>query len=152
MFSRSEEINGSSAGETNNMQAPKQDEGKRASWRPRFTTRTLFILLTLACAYLASWEATKRFGVLPNSTQRAPMPFIVTDESRPNFKMGVDDSPLTMECMRTYFVWCWGRHELFSSQVTQTFPELSRREQKDAIRKHILQRKKQQRRNQSTNE
>ena len=33
------------------------------SWRPRFSLRTLAILVTLACAYFGAWEATKQYGV-----------------------------------------------------------------------------------------
>lgn len=106
------------------------------------------MLLTLACAYLASWEATKRYGVLPNSVQRSPLPFIVMADSKPHFKMSRGDSPLTMECDRTYYVWCFGQHELFASRVTRAFPELDRRQQKEAIREHVLKRHQQKLRNQ----
>ena len=30
---------------------------------PRFTLRTLAIFVTLVCAYLAAWEATRRYGL-----------------------------------------------------------------------------------------
>jgi hypothetical protein len=32
-------------------------------WRPRFSTRALFIAVTLICAYFAAWDATKTYGV-----------------------------------------------------------------------------------------
>jgi hypothetical protein len=42
--------------------------------RPRFSLRTLAILVTLVCAYFGAWEATKR-----STTQyeKSPAPFIV---------------------------------------------------------------------------
>src|SRR5687767_11643873 len=32
-------------------------------WMPRFSLRTLAIVVTLVCAYFAAWEPTKRIGV-----------------------------------------------------------------------------------------
>jgi hypothetical protein len=32
-------------------------------WRPRFSVRTLAIFISLVCAYLGAWEATKKWGV-----------------------------------------------------------------------------------------
>ncbi len=32
-------------------------------WRPRFSVRTLLVLLTLVCCYAACWGPTKRVGV-----------------------------------------------------------------------------------------
>jgi hypothetical protein len=34
----------------------------RMKFRPRFSIRTLAIIVTLVCAYFAAWEATKRWG------------------------------------------------------------------------------------------
>jgi hypothetical protein len=31
--------------------------------RPRFSLRTLAILVTLVCAYFGAWELTKRYGI-----------------------------------------------------------------------------------------
>ena len=41
---------------TTNPTTPKR-------WRPRFSLRTLVILLTLVCCYAACWGPTKRSGV-----------------------------------------------------------------------------------------
>ena len=32
-------------------------------WRPRFSLRTLVVLVTLVCGYFGCWEITKRFGI-----------------------------------------------------------------------------------------
>ncbi len=39
-------------------------------FRPRFTVRTLAILVTLVCVYFGAWGATKRYGVRDVVTQR----------------------------------------------------------------------------------
>ncbi len=40
-----------------------EDKANRwRSWRPRFTVRTLAIVVTLVCAYFGAWESTKRYG------------------------------------------------------------------------------------------
>jgi hypothetical protein len=53
--------------------------------RPRFSLRTLAIVVTLVCAYFGAWEATKRWGIaqLPHSDgypqKYSPLPFVVTE-------------------------------------------------------------------------
>ena len=62
-------------------------------WRPRFSLRTLVIVLTLICVYFGAWDATKRFGIpavskvaetdngeflLPVLTADSRLPFCVT--------------------------------------------------------------------------
>jgi hypothetical protein len=37
--------------------------------RPRFSLRTLAIVVTLICAYFGAWEATKRYGVQPTELE-----------------------------------------------------------------------------------
>ena len=32
-------------------------------FRPRFSLRTLAIVVTLVCAYFGAWEATKKYGI-----------------------------------------------------------------------------------------
>lgn len=39
----------------------QHDKPKR--WRPRFSVRTLVVVVTLACCYAACWGPTKRQGV-----------------------------------------------------------------------------------------
>lgn len=39
----------------------QHDKSKR--WRPKFSVRTLAIVMTLMCCYAACWSATKRQGV-----------------------------------------------------------------------------------------
>jgi hypothetical protein len=38
-----------------------EETAKRRFWRPRFSLRTLAIIVTLVCAYFAAWEVTKRY-------------------------------------------------------------------------------------------
>jgi len=43
----------------------KESENAKAKrWRPRFSLRTLVILVTLVCCYAACWGPTKRQGVV----------------------------------------------------------------------------------------
>src|SRR5262245_14956452 len=61
----------------------------RWRWRPRFSLRTLAIVMSLVCAYFGAWEATKRYGVpkTPFYTDpvgvfsaSSPLPFIVSQD------------------------------------------------------------------------
>ncbi len=50
--------------------------------RPRFTVRTLAIVVTLVCAYFGAWESTKWYGINWQSNScvgedRSPAPIIV---------------------------------------------------------------------------
>ena len=58
-------------------------------FRPRFTVRTLAIVVTLVCAYFGAWEATKRYGTTDEHSQlsnldpwigdeESPLPFVVS--------------------------------------------------------------------------
>ena len=88
---------------------------KRKFLRLRFSLRTLLVLVTLVCVYLAAWEATKRYGV-PEFTRRmnpsmetpdasSPMPFIVgvTDVVELT-----DDLGQNSVHMRCHFFWFFG--------------------------------------------
>ena len=46
--------------------------------RPRFSLRTLAILVTLICAYFAAWEATKKAA--GQNASKVLMPFVVWGE------------------------------------------------------------------------
>ncbi|MBP89528.1 MAG: hypothetical protein CMJ64_22935 [Planctomycetaceae bacterium] len=50
----------------------QHDKAKR--WRPRFSVRTLAIVVTVVCAYLACWEMTGRSC---ESGEFAPVPLII---------------------------------------------------------------------------
>ena len=52
--------------------AKEQDKLKR--WRPRFSLRTLVILITLVCCYAACWGPTKRQGVRDVKSISGPFP------------------------------------------------------------------------------
>jgi hypothetical protein len=45
--------------------------------RPRLSVRTLAIVVTLVCAYLGAWEATKRYGVDESWNETSLAPFII---------------------------------------------------------------------------
>ena len=71
------------------------DKAKR--WRPRFSVRTLAIIVTLVCVYLGLWEATKKWGCSAvGSFASSPAPFVVADE---------DPFRYTAEVERVYYLW-----------------------------------------------
>jgi hypothetical protein len=39
-----------------------EEKAKRRWWRPRFSVRSLVLLVTLVCAYFGTWGPTKRFA------------------------------------------------------------------------------------------
>jgi len=39
------------------------EETRPKRWRPRFSIRSLVVVVTLAATYFACWDATKRYGV-----------------------------------------------------------------------------------------
>ena len=49
----------------------EQDKAKR--WRPRFSVRTLLILVTLVCAYFGAWQITSRYGIKDKMVVRGPI-------------------------------------------------------------------------------
>ena len=62
----------------------QHDKPKR--WRPKFSVRTLVIVVTLVCCYLGAWEATKTWGIpaIPVSAYQAseltsPCPFVIVN-------------------------------------------------------------------------
>ena len=42
---------------------------------PRFSLRTLALLVTLVCAYFGAWEATKKYGKAPDMPTSGPQIF-----------------------------------------------------------------------------
>jgi hypothetical protein len=78
-------------------------------WRPRFSVRTLFIVVALVCTYLGCWEATKRRGCsqLPQSWSPAPL-LICSDGYRSSkANMGIVSANVLYPC-RNYDLWLFG--------------------------------------------
>src|SRR5262245_44551664 len=67
-------------------------------FRPRFSLRTLAIIVTLVCAYFGSWESTKRCGVKYPAFQDCPAPFVVATNTRLVWRMET----------RSYDLWAFG--------------------------------------------
>ena len=81
-------------------------------WRPRFSLKTLAIVVTLACVYFGTWEATKEWGcpqVLAaywdGEYASSPMPFIVI---RSRFTIRITPKGFTTGTDRTYCLWFFG--------------------------------------------
>src|SRR5688572_26496760 len=96
-------------------------------FRPRFSVRTLAILVTLVCAYFGAWEATKRFAKNYGELSRihwplhpprypplhpqpqdyyvhesySPLPFIVAQKGQRYQRV--------WEFRRRYYIWLFGR-------------------------------------------
>jgi hypothetical protein len=74
----------------------------RAKWlRPRFSVRTLVIVVTMLCCYAACWGPTKTTGVedVDSVTGLAIMP-----SAKMPFVVAVDSWGGT----RHYYFWCFG--------------------------------------------
>ena len=69
-------------------------------FRPRFSVRTLAIVVMLVCAYFSAWEATKRYGVrkMWYGVATSPLPCII------RYDLGSRDAPDDIY----YSVWLFG--------------------------------------------
>lgn len=93
-------------------------------FRPRFSIRTLAILVTLVCAYFGAWEATKRWGVeKPPVYSKSPAPFLVYSAKRDPISdiETIDGSPISDDQLpRRYYIWLFGlRFELAPDKIHQ---------------------------------
>jgi hypothetical protein len=94
----------------------QHDKPKR--WRPRFSVRTLVIVVTLVCVYAACWGPTKTKGVSDVhlflvahgiSNARVPCPVLpLLIKVDPDFKEGEIFGLGSLINQRIYFVWCFG--------------------------------------------
>src|SRR5688572_5312529 len=76
-------------------------------FRPRFSIRTLAIVVTLVCAYFGAWEATKRHGISdmgadPLGEVESPMPFIVRQDEI------ISTDSVKYATPRRYYFWFFG--------------------------------------------
>src|ERR1044072_1777315 len=87
------------------MQCIGKDEVERRCRRPRYSLCTFLIFLTLVCAYLAAWQATKSYvATQPEKVLyefSTPLPFIICED---NGKLG--SSPISYR--RSYHIWFFG--------------------------------------------
>ena len=85
-------------------------------FRPHFSIRTLAIFVTLVCAYLGAWEATKKYGVHDdrNAPESSPAPFLIKK------RVGAGAGTRTYILIDGYYLWVLtGRLELpFYSEHT----------------------------------
>ncbi|MDP6555710.1 MAG: hypothetical protein QGG71_13660 [Pirellulaceae bacterium] len=85
-------------------------------WRPRFSVRTLAIIITLVCCYAACWVPTKTRGVPDvqgrvlsanqfgkNNNVSATVPLIVGIEEDGDWSQ-----PWTAPIRRCYYLWFFG--------------------------------------------
>jgi len=108
----------------------QHDKPKR--WRPRFSVRTLVIVVTLVCCYAACWRPTNEQGIYdvelhlglrrtyrPSST---PLPLIVVVD-----EWGSKDGVL--DIYRRPYLWCFGRViELpYSRKIPNAPPAIERK-------------------------
>ena len=90
----------------------KSHADKPKRWRPRFSVRTLVIVVTLVCCYAACWGPTNKWGVAdverslgvrrtwrPSSV---PLPLIVVVD-----EWGSQEGVL--DIYRRPYLWCFGR-------------------------------------------
>ena len=92
----------------------QHDKPKR--WRPRFSIRTLVIVVTLACCYAACWGPTKKWGVedvyrnfscFHNVETKHVQPVIpLVLEVNPRFSGGAYSNGTLIG--RGYVLWCFG--------------------------------------------
>ncbi len=95
--------------------------------RPKFSLRSLLLVVALVGAYLASWDATQTYGVVAGTPQRSPMPFIILEDGIPHFKRGAS---LVLDQERKYYVWFFGDpHALFVREMHREWSGHSQREQ-----------------------
>ena len=86
-------------------------------FRPRFSLRTLVIVVILICLYLGAWEATKRYavplyGTPVNQVQyfgdaSSPAPCIVAMKHK-NPRIRHDGNLMILDCKTCYYVWLLG--------------------------------------------
>ncbi len=84
-------------------------------WRPRFSVRTLVILVTLVCCYAACWGPTKTWGVHDmnrNAKGRLandwPIPDDLNIKAIAPLFLGMEEFTPTRGPRRSYYFWFFG--------------------------------------------
>jgi hypothetical protein len=82
-------------------------------FRPRFSVRTLAIVVTLVCAYFAAWEATKEYGIgLPTPwdySSHSPIPLLIVEDDASDMSYAVSaNNTLRTSGPRRYYIWLFG--------------------------------------------
>jgi len=102
-------------------------------WRLRFSIRSFLIFVTFLAAYLASWKATKEYGIVAGTAQYTPMPFVIVESGVPHFSnFGNKNEPFVMDQQRIYYCWFFGKqHVIFDRTLVREWnghSSLERRE------------------------
>jgi hypothetical protein len=72
-------------------------------WRPRFSVRTLAIVVTLVCTYFGAWEVTKKYGVLETQLKMGWQNVALPGELQPSTYYGESSSPMSFVIIREEF-------------------------------------------------
>lgn len=78
-------------------------------FRPRFSIRTLAILITLVCCYAACWGPTKKWGV--EDVEQHASNLLTTSTAAAPLLVRVDGffvAPTGYGKVRRYYFWCFG--------------------------------------------
>ena len=87
-------------------------------FRPRWSIRTLAIVVTLVCAYFRAWEATKRYGPIGEKLSRdvieestvigcnSPVPFVI--QATKIRMIPITNTSVTYDVRDYYYLWLFG--------------------------------------------
>ena len=111
-------------------------ENGKIRWRVRFSIRSFLIFIAFVAAYLASWMATKEYGIVPGTAQHTPIPFVIVESGVPHFSnLGTANEPFVMEQQRTYCIWFFGKqHSMFERTLLKEWNGHSSPERREIMK------------------